>query len=192
VADSARRMKRLFVAGLAGVAIAAAAFALVVAVTDLRVTTGTSTVTTTSAVSGSMIAGRTPPPCGPGRGLSYDWQQPQHGTGALAIPVRISSAKGPPCTLDANAHFSVRPKEVRAKITGSPQRWHLHGAIGEQTGVLNVFVWRNWCGPNGRFLFRFRVEGHGAAGWTDNGRTPGCEDPGPRTPSSLSRFAVSG
>lgn len=183
-------MKRLLIAGVVGAVVAAAAFAVVVALTDVRVTTANNSATT-GTVGGTEIAGRTPPPCPPGVSLNYGFRQPQGAPGALMIPVSISLARGTPCTLNAGAHFEIQSLDVRGSIDGNPQSWHVHGAINDEAGPSSIFVWRNYCGPGeARFAFRLSVSGHGSAKFIDKSRKPSCEAPGAQP--TLDRLPISG
>jgi hypothetical protein len=119
-------MRRFFLAGLVGAAVAALAFLAVLAFTDVRVTTETTptrqqliqelltaeqqTGRGHVASSKSTTTVTAPPPsrCAVGRQLALRIGEPQGATGALAIPVGVSLGSGNECILNATARFSIR------------------------------------------------------------------------------------
>jgi hypothetical protein len=191
VEDWREEMKRLLLAALGGVALAAGVFVAVVALTDVSVTIDNPTPTD-GELGVSAFGGRTPPPCARSAGLVFRLNQPQGATGALMIPVSVSLASGTPCTLDADARFAVQTQVGTTSIQGNPQSFHLQGAIRKQTGVGAIFAWRNWCGPDGWAQFKLTVVGRGSTTWRDRLGTPPCEAPGSGTPSTLDLAAGSG
>jgi hypothetical protein len=185
-------MKRVVLAGLVGAALAGAVFAVVLALTDVRLTTSTTSTTRVSIVGGSTFAGRTPPPCLDSAPLSFQLGQPQGAAGALAIPVGVRLASGTPCTLDADGRFEIKTAAGAHGIEGNPKSLHLHGAIRKETGVGAFLLWRNWCGPAEDVKFKLTIDGRGSATWHDRSGTPGCEAPGSGAPSTLDLAPISG
>jgi hypothetical protein len=183
-------MWRLLLAGIAGAVVAVVVFVVVVALTDVQMTTGVEVDATGTATPRAGLRASPPPPCGKRPSLSYTFSEPQVATGALMIPVSVSLGNGTPCVLDTKARFEMQTPLKRSGINGNPLRWHLNGVLTPDSGPSSIFAWRNWCGPEGRFNCKLVVRGSGNASVRDNYGTPPCGAPGSGAPSTLDRFSI--
>jgi hypothetical protein len=197
-------MRRFFLAGLVGAAVAALAFLAVLAFTDVRVTTETTPTRqqliqelltpelhtgrghVASSKTTTTVAAPPPSRCAVGRQLALRIGEPQGATGVLAIPVGVSLGSGNECILTATARFSIRRAGGGVlTIKGNPQAWHPHGLLTPRRGPSRTFAWGNWCGPEGGFVFELAVNGGGQATVPDKA-TPRCDSRS--APSTLGRL----